>query len=80
MHVRDEQTQVDRLRTELLFQSHAERADAGAGIEHDDFIVGPKLDAGGVAPITERGSPGDRNRTAHAPKFQARRQMQKMLP
>src|SRR2546422_6007524 len=63
----NDQCQVERLAPELRAKRFAERADAGAGVENDEFAVPAKLDARGIAAIANGVRSRGRNRAAHAP-------------
>lgn len=66
--VGEQQGEVERLGGKFLLQLQAERTDAAARVENDDFAVGADFHAGGVAAVKQGGRPRRRNRAAHAPK------------
>src|SRR5437870_8107865 len=51
VRVGNEKSQLDRLRSELLFQRQPESTNPGAGIEHDNLTIGPYFYATGIASI-----------------------------
>src|SRR5437868_13514014 len=69
VRVCNEKCQLDRSRSQLFFQRKTESTNPGAGVEHDDFAVGPHFYATGIASIPDRRWPRHRERAAHAPEF-----------
>ena len=69
MGMREEQGQVERFVFEFLEQGLAEGAQAGAGIEDDDFIAVAVFHAGGIAAVTHGGFTGRGDGAAHTPEL-----------
>src|SRR6266480_7217393 len=69
VRVCNEKGQLDRSRSQLLFQRQPESTNPGARVEHDNFAVGPHFYATGITAIPDRRRPRYRKRAAHAPKF-----------
>ena len=60
------------LLAEFLDERLAQKPQAGAGVENDDFVAAADLDAGSVAAQTHRVPSRRGNGAADAPKFDAR--------
>src|SRR5207237_5922678 len=73
VRVCNEKGQLDRSRSQFLFQRQTESTNPGARVEHDNFAVGPYFYATGIASISDRRRPRYRERAANAPEFYARR-------
>src|SRR2546423_7681192 len=77
--VGDEKSQLDRLRSQLLFERETETTNPGARIEHDNFAVCPYFYAAGIASIPVRPRPRHGKRAAHAPQLYPWRHRTKFL-
>src|SRR5260370_42578414 len=73
VRVGNEKSQLDRLRSQLLFERETETTKPGARIEHDNFAVCPHFYAAGIASIPVRPRPRHGKRPAHAPQLYPRR-------
>src|SRR5213078_1645923 len=73
VRVCNEKSQLDRSRSQLLFQRQTESTNPSARVQHDNFAVGPHFYATGITAIPDRSRPRHRERAAHAPKFYPRR-------
>src|SRR5205807_9702979 len=73
VRVCNEKGQLDRSRSQLLFQRQTESTNPGSRVENDNFAVGPHFYATGITAIPDRGRPRHRERAAHAPQFYPRR-------
>src|SRR6266480_4916015 len=73
VRVCNEKSQLDRLRSQLLYQLKTETTNPSARIEHDNFAVCPHFYAAGVASIPVRPRPRHGKRAAHAPQLYSRR-------
>src|SRR5207253_608289 len=67
VRVCNEKGQLDRSRSQLLFQRQTEGTNPSARVEHDNFAVGPHFYTTGVASIPDRRRPRYRSepRTPH---------------
>src|SRR5438552_8702439 len=73
VRVCNEKSQLDRSRSQLLFQRQTESTNPSARVQHDNFTVGAHFYATGITAIPDRSRPRHRERAAHAPKFYPRR-------
>src|SRR6266853_3087723 len=79
MRMCDEKSQLDRSRSQLLFQRQTEGTNPSTRVEHDNFAVGPHFYTTGVASIPDRRRPRYRERAAHAPQLYPRRHRTQFL-
>ena len=61
MRMRDQQRHFDGFRAKFFLQSKTEWANPRAGVEHNDFAIGPHFHAGRVAAVTNGCIPRHRN-------------------
>src|SRR5437879_11649179 len=69
VRVCNEKGQLDRSRSQLLFQRQTEGTNPSARVEHDNFAIGPHFYATRITTIPDRRRPWHRDRAAHAPEF-----------
>src|SRR5205823_14186410 len=79
VRVRNEESQLDRFRSQLLFQRQTEGTNPGARVEDDNFAVSPHFYATGIASIPDRRWPRHRERAAHTPQLYPRRHRTEFL-
>jgi hypothetical protein len=69
MRVRNEQGKVERFVLEFSEQRPPEQPQSGAGIENNDVVARPDLNAGGIPPIAQGAAAGGGSGTTNAPEF-----------
>src|SRR6202045_131129 len=79
VRVGNEKSQLDRFRSQLLFQRETETTNPGARVEHDNFAVCPHFYTTGIASIPVRPRPRHGKRAAHAPQLYSRRHRTEFL-
>src|SRR5260370_21153101 len=67
VRVGNEKSQLDRLRSQLLFQRKTETTNPSARIERHNFAVCPHFYPAAIASIPVRPRPRHQERSAHAP-------------